>query len=97
MATNSIELKFSDLEEGVHTLEFTGKNQYGDAVATTYVFGVDTLGPRLLLSEPLSGAYFDHETGKIIVAGITDKDALLTIYDDTTGKNIIAAAVIVKN
>ena len=90
VATNSIELKFSDLEEGVHTLEFTGKNQYGDVVATTYVFGVDTLGPRLLLSEPLSGAYFDHETGKIIVAGITDKDALLTIYDDTTGKNIIA-------
>ena len=89
VATKTIELKLSDLEEGVHTLEFIGKNQYGDAVATTYVFGVDTLGPRLLLSEPLSGAYFDHETGKIIVAGITDKDALLTVYDDTTGKNII--------
>ena len=88
-ATDIIKLSFSDLEEGVHTLEFIGKNQYGDAVSTIYTFGVDTKGPKLLLSEPVSGAFFDYESGKLNVVGITDKEARLTVYDETADENII--------
>ncbi len=88
-STKSVELAFTDLAEGVHTLEFMGTNEFGDSVAKTYVFGVDTQGPRMLLSEPVSGAFFDHLTGKIKIAGLTDQDAHLTVVNMTTGENIV--------
>ena len=37
------QISFEDLADGAHTLEFFGKNQYGDATAVKYTFAVDTV------------------------------------------------------
>ena len=79
-------LSFTDLEEGVHTLEIMGRNGHGDTVSATYVFGVDTLAPRLLLSSPISGSFYDHTDGTVKVEGITDNNVWMTIRDAATGE-----------
>lgn len=89
-AAKSIQLNFSKLEDGVHVFNFMGENEYGDAVAATYQFVVDTIGPRLLLAEPVNGSLFDYWTGKLTISGVTDKDALLTVVDNTTGKTLVS-------
>ena len=90
-ATKSASLNFSGLEDGVHLLYFVGENEYGDAVSKTYQFVVDTLAPRLMLAEPVNGGLFDYWTGALTVSGITDKDAQLTIVDNTTGEALYAS------
>ncbi len=77
-------LPLTDLAEGVHTLEFTGKNTNGDAARGVYTFGVDTLAPRLMLSSPVSGSFYDDTAG-VTVQGITDQNVKLTIIDTATG------------
>lgn len=77
-------LYFNNLEDGTHTLEFIGKNEYGDSVGVKYRFTVDTEGPRLMLSEPLNGSLFDYKTGNVTISGVTDKDALLSVIDNDT-------------
>ncbi|MBQ1208261.1 MAG: hypothetical protein IIX65_06995 [Lachnospiraceae bacterium] len=89
--TNSAELNLSGLEDGVHLLHFVGKNENGDAVSASYQFVVDTLAPRLMLAEPVNGGLFDYWTGKLTVSGITDRDAQLTIIDNTTGEALFAS------
>ena len=75
-------ISLAGLEDGVHTLEFKGKNEYGDASAVKYVFAVDTQAPRLLLETPVNGSLFDYLTGKLTVTGVTDQDAVLAITDN---------------
>lgn len=87
--TQETSLYFANLEDGTHTLEFVGKNEYGDNVAVRYRFAVDTQGPRLLLSEPLNGSLFDYKTGKVTISGIADKNALLTVIDRDTEEVIL--------
>ena len=87
--TKETSLYFANLEEGTHTLEFSGKNEFGDSIAARYRFTVDTQGPRLLLSEPLNGSLFDYQTGKVTISGITDKDALLTVIDKDTEEVVL--------
>ena len=88
-STDQIRLSFTDLDNGTHYLHFLGKNQYGDSVSASYRFVVDTIGPRLMLSEPVNGGLFDYWTGDMAVSGVTDRDALLTIVDNTTGKTLL--------
>ncbi|MGN0414182.1 MAG: YDG domain-containing protein [Agathobacter sp.] len=87
--TQTIVISQKDLEEGVHTLSFTGKNEYGDSVAESFTFGVDTLAPRLLLSEPVNGAVFDRKTNKLTISGVTDQNAMLSVKNLTTGNLIV--------
>ena len=87
--TQRTSLYFANLDEGTHTLEFVGENEYGDSTAVKYRFTVDTQGPRLMLSEPLNGSLFDYKTGVVTISGITDKDALLTVIDNDTQKVVI--------
>ncbi len=87
--TQQMNLYFTDLADGTHTLEFVGKNEYGDKTAATYRFTVDTQGPRLMLEEPLNGSLFDYKTGNIVVKGVTDKDAILTVIDNDTNETLI--------
>lgn len=89
--TTSKTLSFENLEDGVHTLEFVGKNQYGDTTSVKYTFAVDTQGPRLMLSEPLNGSFFDYWTGELAVSGVTDLDAKVTVVDEVTGETILSA------
>ena len=90
--TMSKTLSFKNLEDGTHTLEFFGKNQYGDSTSAKFAFTVDTQGPRLMLAEPLNGSFFDYWTGKLSVSGVTDLDAKVTVTDKTTGKTLLSAA-----
>ena len=90
--TMSKTLSFNNLEDGTHTLEFFGKNQYGDSTSAKFAFTVDTQGPRLMLAEPLNGSFFDYWTGKLSVSGVTDLDAKVTVTDKTTGKTLLSAA-----
>ncbi len=92
--TDQISLSFTDLTEGTHQLHFVGHNEQGDAVAATYQFMVDTIGPRLMLSEPSNGGLFDYWTGRMTVSGISDGDGILTIVDNTTGQTLLAGAKI---
>ncbi len=82
MISNKAKISFAGLEDGVHTLEVKGKNEYGDACAVKYVFAVDTQAPRLLLETPINGSLFDYLIGKLTVTGVTDQDAVLTITDN---------------
>ena len=75
----SLELK--DLMEGSHTLNISGKDADGDSYRRTVVFTVDTQPPKLLLSSPMNGSCF-KEDGTLKIAGVTDKDAYLTIMVD---------------
>ena len=88
--TQEINLSFNSLKDGVHTLEFIGKNENGDAVAATYVFGIDTIGPRFLLSSPISGSFFSNSDGTLVIAGITDKDVVLSVYDLTKDDEVVS-------
>jgi len=90
--TKSTQVTFEDLSDGTHTLEFFGKNQYGDSLGVKHSFTVDTQGPRLLLSAPINGSFFDYWTGALTVSGITDQDSKLTILDETTGETIYSSA-----
>lgn len=83
------QLPFSELDNGTHYLHFLGKNQYGDAVSASYRFVVDTIGPRLMISEPVNGGLFDYWTGSLTISGVTDRDALLTVVDNTTGQTLL--------
>lgn len=87
--TNETTLAFGNLSEGAHTFSLVGKNEYGDSIAVNYVFAVDTQGPRLMLDAPLNGSTFDYKTGMLMISGITDQDALLTVRDNTTNKVIV--------
>ena len=86
--TKTASVKLTGLADGTHMFSFTGKNQYGDAVAVTHQFTVDTQGPRLLLAEPVNGSLFDYWTGKLTISGVTDADSKLTVWDNTTGTTV---------
>ena len=53
------EIALENLAQGGHTLEITGVNSHKDAVRYTYTFGIDSEGPKLLISSPVSGSVFD--------------------------------------
>ena len=88
-ATDQITLRVTDLADGQHRMTFRGVNQYGDSVSATYNFTVDTLAPRLMLDSPVNGSLFDYWTGELAITGLTDRDAVLTVIDRTTGQTLL--------
>ena len=92
--TKQITLKVTDLAEGQHSLTFRGINQYGDSVSATYIFAVDTLGPRVMLDAPVNGGLFDYWTGELAITGLTDRGAMLTVIDNTTGQTLLENEVL---
>ncbi len=90
--TNTANVTLNDLKDGTHMISFEGKNSYGDGISAVYQFTVDTQGPRLLLAEPVNGSLFDYWTGKLNIAGVTDADSLLTVWDNTTQRAVYEAA-----
>ena len=53
-------ITLNGLTDGSHTLTFKGENEYGDGVTEKYMFTVDTLAPRLQISSPSNGGFFDN-------------------------------------
>lgn len=84
--TGSAELALSNLTDGSHTLRIAGEAADGDSFSFDYPFIVDTTAPRLLLSAPLNGSVFG-EDGSLLLSGVTDKNALLTVAVD--GRTIV--------
>ncbi len=86
-ATKDIVLPFEDLAEGTHRLDFKGKNAHGDSVGYTYVFGVDTQGPKLLIESPLNGSLFAYNADgtKLTITGVTDPETKFYVVNETTG------------
>lgn len=78
--SKSHKINLFNLEEGTHTLTFKGENTAGDGVLAQILFAVDTLPPRLQISSPSNGGFFDNN---ITVTGITDKDAKIYIATGT--------------
>lgn len=90
--SSRVNLTVTGLSEGQHMFYFQGVNQYGDAVSVSFQFAVDTLGPRMLLSEPVNGGLFDYWTGELNISGITDRDVTMTVTDHTTGETVLEKA-----
>ena len=88
-ATNLANLLVTGLDDGEHLLQFRGVNQYGDAVAVTYSFAVDTLPYRMLLDAPVNGGLFDYWTGALEISGVTDRNVTIHVMDNTTGKTVL--------
>lgn len=76
--TNEIVIPLSNLTEGSHTLEIKGNNAKGDSFRHVYAFDIDTTPPRLMLTTPVNGSFFEKD-GKLLVSGVTDSDAHFTI------------------
>jgi len=79
----SVIIPLCGLAEGNHTLTVKGVNSSGDGFRYDYSFSVDTLPPKLLLSAPTDGSFF-NENGTLTVTGFTDADALFTVVSDGT-------------
>ena len=69
------------LTDGSHTITFKGENNSGDGTTEKYIFTVDTLAPRLQISSPSNGGFFDSS---VTVKGISDSGA--TVYIRAEGK-----------
>lgn len=69
------------LTDGSHTITFKGENNSGDGTTEKYIFTVDTLAPRLQISSPSNGGFFDSS---VTVKGISDNGA--TVYICAEGK-----------
>lgn len=78
---NTATITLTDLTEGDHTLVIRGTGPNGDGFRHIYNFTVDTLAPRLLLSSPSNGSFF-NEDGTLTVKGITDTNARFSISCD---------------
>ncbi len=74
-------IPLNGLAEGDHTLIVKGVGPNGDGFRNTYSFTIDTLAPRLLLSSPTNGSFF-NEDGTLTVTGTTDANALFSIVCD---------------
>lgn len=65
-------INLSGLEDGAHTISFKGETSTGDGAVQQYLFAVDNMPPRLQISTPNNGGFFENE---ITVKGISDKGA----------------------
>lgn len=79
--TRSLSIALTNIPDGDHTINISGKNQKGDGFNESFVFNVDTVAPTLLLKSPTNGSIFE-EDGKLTISGITEEDAYITINVD---------------
>lgn len=81
VAGTTVSIPLTGLDDGDHTLIIKGTGPNGDGFRHAYTFAVDTLAPKLLLSSPTNGSFF-NEDGTLTVAGTTDSTAFFSIYSD---------------
>ena len=74
-------ITLSDLDDGDHTITIRGTDNDGDSYFITKTFAIDTKPPKLMLTSPTNGSFFD-EDGKLAISGITDPDAKLIVVVD---------------
>lgn len=74
-------IPLTGLAEGDHTITINGNGPNGDGFRYDYAFSVDTLAPRLVISSPVNGSFFDKD-GTLTVTGITDPDARFSVFSD---------------
>ncbi|HBK86809.1 MAG TPA: hypothetical protein DDZ53_12340, partial [Firmicutes bacterium] len=67
--------------DGDHVVSFVGTDQQGDNLCFSKLFAVDTTPPRLMLTSPNNGSFFE-EDGTLWIEGLGDKDALYTVVVD---------------
>lgn len=72
-------INLSGIEDGTHTITFKGETSAGDSAIQQYLFAVDTLPPRLQISSPYNGGFFENE---ITVKGISDAGADVYVCAD---------------
>lgn len=69
-------IKLSDVKDGTHKITFRGKTNKGDSTIQQYLFATDTLPPRLMISSPNNGEFFEND---ITVKGISDNGAIVRV------------------
>lgn len=74
--TTSSVISLTGVAEGTHKLTFKGENETQDGVVAQYLFTVDTLPPRLQISSPDNGGFFDSS---VTVKGLSDPGATVWI------------------
>lgn len=74
--TMSQSINLDGLEDGTHTITFKGENDSKDGTLSEYMFTVDTLPPRLQISSPNNGGFFEDT---VTVKGISDSGAKVYI------------------
>ncbi len=82
----SIVLK--DLPDGTYTITVQGENATSDSFGTTCQFTVDTTAPRMMLSSPQGGGFFEGET--LTITGLSEAGAEITAFVD--GTSVTASA-----
>lgn len=89
-AENNGTITLSSLDEGEHTLRISGVNKNGDGVNEYYRFRVDATPPKLMISSPSNGGFFEATT---TVSGITDAGAsVVVLVDGVEYKTVTADA-----
>ena len=74
--TMSQSINLDGLEDGTHIITFKGENDSKDGTLSEYMFTVDTLPPRLQISSPNNGGFFEDT---VTVKGISDSGAKVYI------------------
>ena len=82
---NLIELK--ELEEGGHKIIIRGEDAQGDGFELLYTFTVRAAAPKLMLSTPENGSFFED---KITVSGITDPNVEVSVTLNGTATTVTA-------
>ncbi len=72
-------ITLSTLDEGEHTLKVYGENANGDGVTEYYRFRVDATAPKLMISSPADGGFFEDIT---TISGMSDAGATVVILVD---------------
>ena len=80
-------LQLNDLGEGGHKIVIRGEDAQGDGFEQIYTFTVRATSPVLMLSSPDVGGFFGEQ---IIVSGITDPDAMVTVTLNGTATTVTA-------
>jgi hypothetical protein len=79
--TTAVNISLAGLADGDHTLLIQGKDEEGDSFRFSHSFTVDTMPPKLMLSSPTNGGFFDQD-GSLLIAGVSDPGALFTVVVD---------------
>lgn len=89
-ADNSGTINLSSVDEGEHTLRLYGENANGDGVSEYYRFRVDATAPKLMLSSPANGGFFEET---VTVSGMSDAgSAVKILVDGKEYKTVTAGA-----
>ena len=82
---NSIAL--TGLADGGHRITVRGEDAEGDGFEESYLFTVRSTSPVLMLSSPDAGSFYGD---KVIVSGITDANATVTVLLDNNPQTATA-------